>query len=556
VSSAGAGAGGAAQLLQLGALSVSPDGTRLLVTDIAPAAQQVKMFDAATGALLRTFGRAGGYVAPLAGPDVGPDRFWFQPVPPGNPRHAPPSGSAVAWAPDGASFWVTDQGNRRVLRLAVADGAQLDAIGWLLASYKSAVVRAEPSRVFSNFLEFAVDHALPPGAPGAWTLVRNWGAGLGPQFRPWDPSQGDWGFVGFEHVVTLLDAARGINRSFSAVSYLPHAPANESDQTMALVELVPAGSPASGLCPSAPQQPGPAGGLRVLQVFDGRAHPEGLGAFEPDGSLRFAATVNDPVAGVFWQGIYARQPAFDAAGCPSWFAAPPVLLASFNVSANNSQSLMARGSMSTPRMPTTAGGYTAVFDASRDVNGGFHLGAVQAAADGGPGAGWAWWASPFGTWRLVDNVQTLQPGNVSVNLRYINASDVDGRFGSNNSGTNYAGSVVMAEGTSLVYGYYGEGWYASEANQMLHWHESGLFLGQFGTPAAPYPEGNTIYASPGVAGNTFSPSLARAVGADGAEHLYVFTNEEVEHGAVHRWRIDGADAVQELQVALAPKADA
>ena len=85
---------------------------------------------------------------------------------------------------------------------------------------------------------------------------------------------------------------------------------------------------------------------------------------------------------------------------------------------------------------------------------------------------------------------------------------------------------------------------------MLHFHESGLFLGQFGTPAAPYPEGNTIYASPGVAGNTFSPSLIRGVGADGAEHLYVLNNEEVEHGGVHRWRVDGADSVRELPVTV------
>ena len=83
-----------------------------------------------------------------------------------------------------------------------------------------------------------------------------------------------------------------------------------------------------------------------------------------------------------------------------------------------------------------------------------------------------------------------------------------------------------------------------------------------------------------VAGNTFYPTLVRTLGADGTEHLYIQHNgerasllsgilqrrwksasahvvwalrltpssipssaEEVEHGGVHRWRIDGADDV-------------
>ncbi len=86
---------------------------------------------------------------------------------------------------------------------------------------------------------------------------------------------------------------------------------------------------------------------------------------------------------------------------------------------------------------------------------------------------------------------------------------------------------------------------------MLHWHESGLFLGQYGIPNYSWPDGNDYYAMEGTAGNTFSPSLVRAIGADGLPHLYQYNQEEVEHGGVHRWRIDGADDIVTVAVTLA-----
>jgi hypothetical protein len=46
---------------------------------------------------------------------------------------------------------------------------------FLPASYQSAVSPGEPTRVFSNFLEFSVDYSKPINT--SWTLVNNWGAG-------------------------------------------------------------------------------------------------------------------------------------------------------------------------------------------------------------------------------------------------------------------------------------------------------------------------------------------------------------------------------------------
>ncbi len=161
---------GATAVLIPGALALSPDGSNLLVTDIHPSSQQVKLFHAATGAFLQAFGTEGGYIAAGSGISVAPSRFWFSPPVNTNPFGSMPvPASYAAWTPDGGSFWVSDWGNRRMLRIATADGALLDSMGWLLSSYSHAAPAAEPTRVFSNFLEFRVDYTLPPGDPGAWT---------------------------------------------------------------------------------------------------------------------------------------------------------------------------------------------------------------------------------------------------------------------------------------------------------------------------------------------------------------------------------------------------
>lgn len=521
-------------LLTPGALALSPDGSALLVTDVDAASQQVKLFDARTGELRRTYGAAGGYVAAGSGISVAPTRFWFSPPVTTNAFGSMRvDASYVAWAPDGESFWVSDWGNRRMLRIAASDGSELDSLAWLLSSYASAVPAAEPTRVFSNFLEYRADYMRSPGDPGAWELVANWGAGLPEQFAAWDIGTplANWAFAGFKTVATILDSARGLNRTFGVVCYSPNAPLNHTGDEDAVVELVPPASPALALCPSAELQPGPLGGLRLLQRFPGGS----AGTFEADGSLRVALTTNDPVAGSFFQSAVARDVEFDAEGCASWTARPLRTLASVNISSNNSESLMIRGSMVAPQIPTTAGGFTIFFDADRNKNGLFHLGAVLPQPNGEPGTAWAWRASPWGSWLSVDNITTLQPGNISVNLRYLNVTTVDGRFGGDDPSVNFAGSRAMANGAHVFYGFYGEGWQQSEANQMLHFHETGLFLGQFGIPAAPYPEGNTVYASPQVAGNTFYPSLVRTTGADGVEHLYIQNNGARERVPAVGW---------------------
>jgi hypothetical protein len=77
-----------------------------------------------------------------------------------------------------------------------------------------------------------------------------------------------------------------------------------------------------------------------------------------------------------------------------------------------------------------------------------------------------------------------------------------------------------------------------QANQFMHFDESGLFIGQFGQPSTrPAPPDMA-----GLSGNAFSPTLVR----DGPQ-LYLYHNDESTQGGVHRWRIDGWDDIGDVR---------
>jgi hypothetical protein len=169
------------------------------------------------------------------------------------------------------------------------------------------------------------------------------------------------------------------------------------------------------------------------------------------------------------------------------------------------------------RFPVTGSGSVVFFDPLVEGNEGFHLGAV---AQGG--RSWLWQASPTGPMDGKGSFQTKA---------------VDGSV-------NYGGNVVWAEGRHIVYGYHGEFFRdlstgrIGQANQFMHFDESGLFLGQFGLPSTrPAPA-----TQPGLSGNAFHPTLVRR-----GDRLYLYHNDESSHGGVHRWRIDGWNDVQDLR---------
>ena len=136
-------------------LGVDAASGHVLVSD--DATQTVFVLDGVTGAVVRTYGLAGGYSA-SRGPVVRDDLFSFE-------------NSSYVAADGGGGLFVGDQGNSRTLHLG-SNGSKLGDMSFVTASYKSAVAHGAPSRVFSSFLEYAVDASVPLGSPGSWKLVR------------------------------------------------------------------------------------------------------------------------------------------------------------------------------------------------------------------------------------------------------------------------------------------------------------------------------------------------------------------------------------------------
>jgi hypothetical protein len=379
-----------------------------------------------------------------------------------------------------ATLWVVDYCNNRMLRFRIdRDGASArnDAqIAYLPGFYASTVDHANPRRVFANFLEFETDPDIPPHQGQAWKLVRNWLGGLPASLV--DRHAFNASFGGFQTVETLANG-----RSYGMLRV--HG-------RQALVEL-----PASGP-------------LRVLKIF-GQPLPGATPVvMYENGDLGHAIT------GASSQSAM-RLPltGFDEQGDPVW-ASEPVTLATVPLLPGSPHYRGAFSGMP-PRFPVTGSGKVVFFDQSVVGNEGFHLGAAAVG-----GKGWLWQASPSGALDGKGSFQTKA---------------VDGS-------THYGGNVVWAHGRHIVYGYHGEfhkdlqTGKVGQANQFMHFDESGLFLGQFGQrstrPAPP--------SQAGMSGNAFSPTLVRV-----GNRLYLYHNDESTHGGVHRWRIDGWDDVRELR---------
>ncbi len=143
-----------------GAIAVS--GTTIAVVD-AGTNQIVRFFNTSTGTQTSTLGTAGGY---SASPDVTNTKFLFNDFR-GN------TNSFLAFAPDG-SFWVGDPGNYRELHYN-SGRSFIETIQSLSASYSTCVDPNNITRVFSNYLEFAIDYTKPLTGSTGWKLVKNWG---------------------------------------------------------------------------------------------------------------------------------------------------------------------------------------------------------------------------------------------------------------------------------------------------------------------------------------------------------------------------------------------
>lgn len=387
--------------------------------------------------------------------------------------------TAVATASDGG-VWIVDTCNNRMLRYRIrGDGRYASdlAVAYLPAFYTSAVDHSQPRRVFANFLEFEVDDAAPLRPGASWRLVRNWLGSLPKGVVR--PHAANFGFDGFLAVETLASG-----RTVAMV--------HGEGGRQSLVELPASGPP------------------RLLKTLPAARPPAtGMVLYE-NGDLGHA------LVGAATQSVLRRPlTGFNAGGDPVWADLPAELARV----PRTPGSPFDRGAFSgmPPRFPVTGSGRVVFFDPSVAGNEGFHLGAAAIA-----GTRWLWQASPSGALDGKGSFQTRA---------------VDGSI-------QYGGNAVWAHGRHIVYGFHGEFYRdlatgrVGQANQFMHFDESGLFLGQFGEPSTRDPQPG----QPGLSGNAFSPTLVRSGG-----RIYVYHNDESSHGGVHRWRIDGADDIGELR---------
>ena len=437
------------------ALSVSPDGATIVVAD-GGNSQQLKAFSTTTLSSEWTFGQPNGYVTD---PAVTNDKFYFSdsrsthnPITPVNVKL---SYTFVAFQPDG-SFWVNDMGNSRVQHYS-ADRSFIDRIMFLPTSFNCSIDSNDPTRLFSDYLEFKIDYSLPLGpANGSWTLVRNWGAVV-PKSHNYNQYLGRFRFV-----ATLSNG-----RTYSALSVdLTISPNN----TYELVEL-----PATGP-------------LR----FTGIRFPNGNYQLYPDGSLRVMSTarIGSPVV---WQ----KQPltGFDSANNPQWGALETVAQSPSVTPVDpvywGNVSSLAPGE-------TTSSEVIVSFDGSKAAAGhsvGYHLGGIRAGS-----SKWLWRTAP------------------STRTEYTGDFPVDGAFDIGNR-VNNPGSRALAIDRNIFWGYYGEFWKGTQTNKWHHVYDNGLLVGQFGVTGK--DETGSPYALfPAMTGNAFSFKVVKSPTDPGTVYLY------------------------------------
>jgi len=383
------------------------------------------------------------------------------------------------------SFWIYDAATSRLLHISAARTYR-EQVAWRQTNYVDSVDPNDPTRLFAGWLEYKVDYSKPllpgdPQAPGgnrAWQLVRNWQPGApAAALHGADPT--DTFNTGLYSTVTLTNPANSRDRRTFSLAL------DKKQWTRRLLlELQPSGFTRDT-------------GLR----FDDNYLPGKSYTLCDNGDIRYVV-----VSGSI-QTIYRRPLLrFRANGNPQWGAAK--VLSTIPAGP--------RDPMTSPSFhPITSSGVVLSFDNSvgSRAGTGYHLGGSRVS-----GTGWLW--------------EAAHAVSTDVPMDGLGSYDIG-------DGTNYGGNRLLAQGRHVVFGYHGEFWNQAEANQFMHFYDDGLFMGQFGTSTDTWRPGGRFL--PGMAGNTFTPSLVLT-----GSQLYLWHGEESPHGGIHRWHLVGANAVQEL----------
>ena len=105
----------------------------------------------------------------------------------------------------------------------------------------------------------------------------------------------------------------------------------------------------------------------------------------------------------------------------------------------------------------------------------------------------------------------------------------------------YRGNVALAIDNYFIWGYNGEFWENGQTNKYNMYHESGLFVKQFGETS----QAGLGKAIAGMAGNAFDPKVVK-YGND----IYLWHQDESYHAGLHRWKISGLNTLQEFNIKL------
>lgn len=411
--------------------------------------QQVFKYSSA-GALLDTFGDAGGY---MTDPSVSTSKFWFY-WPAGNWQQH------TFICPDtSGGFWLGNSGNMQVLHIA-SDGTCDEVLQWSTAAYNVTVDHANPERVFCGFLEYEIDYTetLTAGETDAWTLVRNWTAGgpAGPFATIENSLNG-----GFMSVETLSNG-----RTYAETK-------QDGAYSSDIYEL-----PSSGLPRHCVNIPAPSGGNYGSHMYE-------------NGDLRY---IHIPTVGYgYTQTYYVRElTGFDGSHNPTWGSA----VAYGSVLTSETSPWFRGGGFGALRQcPITSSGVLIQFDGSVEStatqNQGYHLGGVFES-----GTSFAWQTSPTGK---LDGKGTYQTKAIDNSVNYggnqVWAYDRHVFYGYH--GENYR---------DLTY------YQVGQANQFMHYYDDGLFIGQFGTPRITHFRPDADSHPEGCAGNSFYNTYAYASG--------------------------------------------
>ena len=388
--------------------------------------------------------------------------------------------ASIAFEPDG-TFWIVDCMNCRVLhyQLGATAGAvpvYQNQFAFINRFYTNAVDKNNPTRLFASTEGKWLEFAVDYSKPLGGTN------GSWTLVRNWGhaaPVVSNTSYTGFTTEGFRCISTLSNGRTY-ALAY------NRSSSKESVIEL-----PATGQ-------------LRLTGSETSSSY------LYPDGSLRYQSRTNNI-------NTFGKQSlsGFNASGNPIWSGSTTLATAPGVAGIDLTYESNGGG----PRLPITSSNILVFFDHTK--NAGMHLGGIDLNAST---TQWAWEAAPA--------------TGMNADVDPQNPLWGDGSYDAYPS-IQYGGGLHDALGRNILYQYKGEFWNNSEANQLMHFYDNGLFVGQFGTP-------NSVSASTGIipagaAGNMMMGTLVLS-----NTTTYFYTNDENQHGGYHRWRLDGLDTIGEL----------